>query len=149
MWRTTDAVESWSWEGCEGKRTMATVYSDAPVVELLVNGQSLGKKKTKQDMAKFKKVTYQEGQIEAVAYDASGKETGRSKLVSASGKTKISLRPECQSLRANGQDLCFLNIDLVGEKRYYQIICRSGLKGGSHRCRVLAGIWLCETKYCR
>ena len=115
MWRTTDAVESWSWEGCEGKRTMATVYSDAPVVELLVNGQSLGKKKTKQDMAKFKKVTYQEGQIEAVAYDASGKETGRSKLVSASGKTKISLRPECQSLRANGQDLCFLNIDLVGE----------------------------------
>lgn len=93
----------------------ATVYSDAPVVELLVNGQSLGKKKTKQDMAKFKKVTYQEGQIEAVAYDASGKETGRSKLVSASGKTKISLRPECQSLRANGQDLCFLNIDLVGE----------------------------------
>ena len=36
-------------------------------------------------------------------------------MVSASGKTKISLRPECQSLRANGQDLCFLNIDLVGE----------------------------------
>ena len=115
MWRTTDAVESWSWEGCEGNRTMATVYSDAAEVELLVNGKSLGKKKPKQDMVKFKKVIYEPGILEAVAYDADGRETGRTALTSATGTTRIQLTPEVTRLRANGQDLCYLNIDLVGE----------------------------------
>ena len=115
MWRITDAVESWSWEGCEGKKASVTVYSDAAKVELFVNGKSAGKKKPKKDIAKFKKVPYEAGKIEAVTYDSSGKETGRTSLISATGKTLIKLTPETTSLCANGQDLCFLNIDLIGE----------------------------------
>ena len=115
MWRITDAVESWSWEGCEGKKASVTVYSDAAKVELFVNGKSAGKKKTKKDIAKFKKIPYEAGKIEAVTYDSSGKETGRTSLISATGKTLIKLTPEATSLCANGQDLCFLNIDLIGE----------------------------------
>ena len=115
MWRITDAVESWSWEGCEGKKASVTVYSDAAKVELFVNGKSAGKKKTKKDIAKFKKIPYEAGKIEAVTYDSSGKETGRTSLISATGKTLIKLTPETTSLCANGQDLCFLNIDLIGE----------------------------------
>ncbi|EKC61888.1 hydrolase family 2 sugar binding protein, partial [human gut metagenome] len=56
MWRVTDAVESWSWEGCEGKKASVTVYSDADKIELLVNGKSAGKKKPKkilQNSGKF------------------------------------------------------------------------------------------------
>ena len=113
MWRNTDAVESWSWEGCEGRRTTATVYSDAAQVELLLNGKSLGKKRPKKDIVKFKKVPYEAGKLEAVAFDASGKETGRAALTSASGKTCIQLTPETTTLHANGQDLCFLKIDLT------------------------------------
>ena len=115
MWRITDAVESWSWEGCEGKKASVTVYSDAAKVELFVNGKSAGKKKTKKDIAKFKKIPYEAGKIEAVNYDSSGKETCRTSLISATGKTLIKLTPEATSLCANGQDLCFLNIDLIGE----------------------------------
>ena len=115
MWRITDAVESWSWEGCEGKKASVTVYSDAAKVELFVNGKSAGKKKTKKDIAKFKKIPYEAGKIEAVTYDSSGKETARTTLVSATGKTSIKLTPETTNLCANGQDLCFLNIDLIGE----------------------------------
>ena len=115
MWRITDAVESWSWEGCEGKKASVTVYSDAAKAELFVNGKSAGKKKTKKDIAKFKKIPYEAGKIEAVTYDSSGKETGRTSLISATGKTLIKLTPEATSLCANGQDLCFLNIDLIGE----------------------------------
>lgn len=115
MWRTTDAVESWSWEGFEGKKSTVTVYSDAAKVELLVNGKSFGKKQPKKDIVKFKKIPYTAGRIEAVAYDVSGKETGRTTLNSATGKTHIKLTPETTELKANGQDLCFLNIDLVGE----------------------------------
>ena len=115
MWRITDAVESWSWEGCEGKKASVTVYSDAAKVELFINGKSAGKKKTKKDIAKFKKIPYEAGKIESVAYDSSGNETSRTSLVSATGKTLIKLTPETTNLRANGQDLCFLNIDLIGE----------------------------------
>ena len=113
MWRVTDAVESWSWEGCEGKKASVTIYSDADKIELLVNGKSAGKKKPKKDIAKFRKIPYEAGKIEAIAYDSSGKETARTTLVSATGKTSIKLTPETTNLCANGQDLCFLNICLL------------------------------------
>ena len=71
--------------------------------------------KTKKDIAKFRKIPYEAGKIEAIAYDSSGKETARTTLVSATGKTSIKLTPETTNLCANGQDLCFLNIDLIGE----------------------------------
>ena len=45
MWRDTDAVASWSWAGCEGKKTKVTVYSDGETAELIVNGHSYGRKK--------------------------------------------------------------------------------------------------------
>lgn len=115
MWRNTDAIASWAWEGCEGRKTTAIVYSDAAKVKLFLNGKSLGSKCPKKDMALFKNVPYEAGELVAVAYDKAGHETGRTVLKSATGKTKIQLTPETTVLRANGQDLCFLNLDLVGE----------------------------------
>ena len=45
MWRDTDAVASWSWAGCEGKKNpKVTVYSDGETAELIVNGHSYGRK---------------------------------------------------------------------------------------------------------
>ena len=51
----------------------------------------------------------------AAIYDASGWELARTKMRSASGRTQIQLTPEKSVLSANGQDLCFLEIDLTGE----------------------------------
>ena len=47
MWRDTDAVGSWSWSGCEGRKTKVTVYSNGAEAELLVNGKSYGRKQQK------------------------------------------------------------------------------------------------------
>ena len=47
MWRVTDAQESWSWEGCEGKKTNVVVYSDADYITLYLNKQKAGNKKSK------------------------------------------------------------------------------------------------------
>ena len=113
MWRKKDTLASWSWEGCEGKKADVTVYSDAPYVELLCNGVTLGRKQTREDCAVFKKVPYQPGTLEASAQKADGEETGRSRLVSAGKETVISLTPEKKVLYANGQDLCFLNIGIT------------------------------------
>ncbi len=117
MWRDTDTVASWSWAGCEGKKTRVVVYSDAAKVELKVNEKSYGKKAVKECKAFFKGVAYQPGRIEAIAYDASGAEVSRSEMRTATGKTSLQLTPEKTVLRANGQDLCYLDIDLVGDNK--------------------------------
>lgn len=114
MWRDTDAVSSWSWKGYEGKKTKVTVYAGGVTAELIVNGKSYGKKKTKEYKAVYPKVIYAPGTITAISYDSNGKEISRASLATAEGATKLQLTPEKPVLRSNGQDLCYVNIDLVG-----------------------------------
>lgn len=54
--------------------------------------------------------------MEAVAYK-DGNTVSKSVLESAAGKTRIALRPEKTRLLSDGQDLCYLNIDLTGENQ--------------------------------
>lgn len=115
MWRKVDTHASWSWEGCEGVKDDVVIYAAAPVVELVVNGKSLGKKKTRENTALFKKIPYEKGKIEAISFNESGDEIGRSRLESAEGNTVIRLTPDKYELAADGQSLCFLEIDLAGE----------------------------------
>ena len=115
MWRDTDAVESWSWAGCEGKKTKVTVYASGETVELLVTGRSYGQKKTSEYKAEYKKVVYEPGTVTAVSFDAKGTEIGRSMLSTAMGKTQLNVYGDKKFLRADGLDLCYLAIDLTGE----------------------------------
>lgn len=91
-WRGTNAIPSWSWKNCDGNKVMVEVYADASKVELLVNGKSLGCKKVKDARAIFK-TTYVTGNVEAVSYDAAGKEIGRSRLQAAKNAS-LHLLPE-------------------------------------------------------
>ncbi len=93
VWRGTNAILSWSWNGCEGNRAEVEVYSDQPAVELFLNGKSCGKKKMKECRAVFK-LKYAPGTLEAVSYDASGHETGRRALKSADKDLRIGVHPE-------------------------------------------------------
>ena len=115
MWRNTDAVESWSWEGYEGVKTGIVVYADSNKVELILNGRSLGKKRVKEAKAFFTNIAYEPGTLEALAFDDTGAIISSAKLVSATGPTEIALRLDRTVLKANGQDLCFVDIDLVGD----------------------------------
>ena len=93
VWRGTNAVLSWSWQGCEGNKAEIEIYSTAAVVELLINGRSLGKKKLKECKTLFK-TRYEPGTLTAVAFDAGGRELSRSKLSSASGGATVRIKPE-------------------------------------------------------
>jgi len=115
MWRTKDTIESWSWEGCEGKKADVSVYSSACTVELFVNDRSLGKIKPQKNIAVFKKVPYEGGEIRAVNLDRNGKKTGEAGLSAAIGKTSIRLTPQKTELSANGQDIVFVQTELVGD----------------------------------
>lgn len=112
VWRGSNAIPSWSWQNCEGKKTVVEVYSNATTVELLINGSSLGKKKVKLCKAEFK-VKYTPGTLTAVAYDATGKETGRSELISAKGEMKVMAAPEI--LKAKPGEIVYIPVSIEGE----------------------------------
>ncbi|MGD0878260.1 MAG: glycoside hydrolase family 2 TIM barrel-domain containing protein [Anaerolineales bacterium] len=114
-WRLTDALESWTWNGCEGKLAEVEVFSAAPMVELWVNGRSIGKKKCgakKAYKARFKTV-YQPGELTAVSYDKSGREMGRKRLLTAGDEDVLTVKAEQTRLRANGEDLAYINIAIT------------------------------------
>ena len=114
MWRDSDSIHSWSWNGYENKEARIIVYAKADYVELLLNGSLLGKAKVKSFRAKFKTV-YKPGELTAVAYGADGKELGRDSLRTAKEKTYITLSPEQTIINANGKDLAYINISLTDE----------------------------------
>lgn len=119
QWAMTDALRSWNWKGYEGKPVRVEVYSDAEEVELLINGESVGRKQpgsdadaeNKKNMAVFHTV-YQPGQIEAVAY-CDGKEVSRDLLKTAEDIVFIKAAADTETIPADGSDICYVELELV------------------------------------
>lgn len=118
-WRFTNAIDSWSWQGFEGRRAVVEVFSDAHRIKLYLNGELVGNKKVNKYQAKFK-VKYMPGVLEAIAYNDKKEEVARSFLKTSSDKTVLTLSPEKTSIYANGQDLCFIPIKLTDEEGTYK-----------------------------
>lgn len=112
VWRGTNALPSWSWQGCEGNKAIIEVYADAATAELLLNGKSLGKKKIKDCKAIFK-TKYAPGTLTAVAYDAGGQELSRNELKSASGSIRLVAEPEENAVKPG--DIVYIPVSLVGQ----------------------------------
>lgn len=101
-WKMSNAIPSWSWNGCGGRQASVEVYARAYTVELLVNGRSISRKRLKNDcLARFRCV-YEDGTVEAVSFDRSGKEIGRCSLHSAGTETQLRALPEEACVRPGG-----------------------------------------------
>ena len=111
-WRCTDAIPSWSWEGCENKPATVEVYADAHHVELLLNGRVIGQKRIKDFKASFK-LKYQPGELKARAFDRRGNQLGEDRLLTASGRKTLRISPE-QIVAKPGQ-VAFFQVEIVGE----------------------------------
>ena len=112
-WRMTNAVESWAWEGCEGQHTTVEVYARGKEAELLLNGVSLGRKKLNaRQIAKFN-VTWQPGELTAVIYDKTGRETARTSLRSAGEATQLRAEPEQACIGPD--ELCYILLRYTDE----------------------------------
>ena len=101
-WKMSNAIESWSWNGCGGKRADVEVYARAAKVELLVNGKSVGVREMKNDCIARFRCTYEDGTVEAVAYDVNGRETGRTSLRTARPETTLRAVAEESVVRPGG-----------------------------------------------
>ena len=98
-WRFTNAIESWSWNGCDGMETTVEVYARGAEVELQLNGKSLGRKKMPDNCRTQFKVAYEPGELTAIVYDHAGKETAHTSLKTAGEETKLTVLPEMETVR--------------------------------------------------
>lgn len=113
-WQLTKALESWSWRGCTGMPATVEVYARAAAVELFVNGKSVGKKAVpKKNCRVVFQVTYEDGEITAVSYDASGKVVGRQTMRTAGTETVLQVKPEIKSAHPEG--LVFIPLQYTDE----------------------------------
>ena len=94
----TDALISWSWQGCDGIRATVEVYARAAAVELLLNGKKVGKKKLKNTCRTSFQIPYEDGTLTAVSYDVDGREIGRCELKTAQKDTMLSVLPEKETV---------------------------------------------------
>ncbi len=109
-WRGTNAIPSWSWKGCEGNRAVVEVYSNGDLIELQLNGRTIGKKKVKAGKATFK-TKYAPGNLTAIAYNKAGTKLSESQLLSAKEKLSIAVLPEEKTI-ATG-DIAYVAIQIV------------------------------------
>ncbi|MCM1235314.1 MAG: DUF4982 domain-containing protein, partial [Ruminococcus flavefaciens] len=111
-WRFTNALDSWSWHGYEGKTAVVEVFANADAVRLELNGLVIGTNKLKDFRTKFK-LPYQPGTLAAVALDGAGKELSRHSLTTCGTPAKLTASPDKLMLDADGQSLCFLPIEFT------------------------------------
>ena len=112
-WKMSNALPSWSWNGCSGRKANVEVYARADRVCLLVNGRKVGERKLKNTcLARFR-CTYEDGTVEAVSYDAQGAELGRCCLRTASEKTV--LRAISEQQRVAPGHLAFVRLQYADE----------------------------------
>lgn len=111
-WQFTNALDSWTWHGFEGKPTVAEVYTTADSVRLELNGKVIGTKKVRKNKALFS-VKYAPGTLTAIALDRSENETGRTRLISGEKAPILTVRPDRSVLPPDGQALCFAEIEFT------------------------------------
>lgn len=112
MWRGSNAIPSWSWDGCEGNPAYVEVYSTGSAVELFLNGKSIGKENLCDYKAAFH-TNYVPGELKAISMDENGTPIAESVLRSAEGKTSIHVQMETGHDPLDG--IFYVNILLVGE----------------------------------
>ena len=128
MDETLHVLPHWNWEGREGEIVPVFVYTSYPSAELFVNGISqgirtfaepdgnvpcLGEDAMKRFRLMWNDVVYQKGEIRVVAYNADGKAVAEKTVRTAGKASAIRLTPDRTVLKADGEDLCYLNVSLV------------------------------------
>ncbi|MDE7326508.1 MAG: DUF4982 domain-containing protein [Lachnospiraceae bacterium] len=106
------------WDFNEGQPVDVLACSNAPMVELFFNGESLGKhaldhKNGHDDLLAHWQLPYQKGTIRAVAYDENGIGIASDEHTSFGDAAALVLTADRDTLRADGRDLIFLTIHAV------------------------------------
>ncbi len=118
-WNWEDVVADWNWKGFEDDTIEVTAYSSCDEAELFLNGKSLGRIKTNR-ASEFRatwKVPYQPGELKVTGYSERRK-VSTSVLHTASQPVVIHLSADRDTIKAGGQDLCYVTVELLDSNGY-------------------------------
>jgi beta-galactosidase len=113
-WHWNDVVANWNWKGNEGKAMDVNIYSSCAQTELFLNNRSLGKKMTDRTTSYRAtwQVPYEPGILRAVGYEGK-KKIATTELRTANETAAIKLSADRKIIRSDGQDLCYITVELV------------------------------------
>lgn len=111
-WRWHDVNDDWSFEDCWiGQMVKVDAYGPGDEAEFILNGKSLGRAPYEKLIATMD-IPFEKGILEAVSYK-DGVEISRGSLVTAGPAEKLLLTPEETALKADGQDLCYIHVEIT------------------------------------
>ena len=114
-WGWNQMSANWNYEEYTGKPVKVYVYSAAPEVELFLNDALVGKAaagKENRYTAVFE-VAYEAGELRAVSIGADREKISEAKIVSAGRPEAVRLTPEKTLLKADGEGLAYVAVELV------------------------------------
>ncbi|MFQ6599875.1 sugar-binding domain-containing protein [Flavobacterium sp. C3NV] len=116
-WSVWPTWESWTWPGLEGKNIEVEVYSKYPKVRLYLNGKNIGEKETAkaQEFKATFVIPYTKGELKAVGLQ-NNKEVESVFLKTAGETARIKLKADCKTIEADGQDLVYVNVEILDDK---------------------------------
>jgi len=120
--RNKDVVSFWNWPKVEahwnhhaiGDTLAVHIYTNVSEVELFLNGRSQGIRNwnLKNQAFLIYEVPYEPGKLEAIGKTTEGK-TVSFTLQTAGEPASVVLTPDRKTLKANKQDLCYVEVQLV------------------------------------
>ncbi len=113
-WEWQDVVQHWNWAGYEEKPLEIEVYSSCEEVELFLNDISLGRKKTgiKTEFITRWNVPYKAGKLVAKGF-MGAQQVAINELQTVDQPSAINLTADRQSIKAGGQDLSYVVVELT------------------------------------
>ena len=142
MWGFPAVRSCWNYKGSEGMPVELVVFSGAEEVEVLVNGESIGRKKVSTERplphsVRFDTV-YRPGSVVAISYE-DGEEISRDTLETTGTPSGIRMIPERSEALADGHDLIYVAIEIVDREGRVVPDAQVNLKANLDGVCTLAG----------
>ena len=135
-WKMTNAIESWSWNGCEGKEAKVEVYARAHHVSIYINGgHAAGTKEMKNDCRTVFNTVYEPGEIRAVSFDEHGNKLAECTLKTAGEETRLTLEPEQREISRN--DLLYVRMKYTDNNGTVKPLARGDIKVRAEGGKIL------------
>lgn len=151
MWSVWPTYESWTWPGHEGKPIEVEVYSREPKVSLYLNDRLIEEKETSECKAVFT-LPYQPGTLRAeVTTPLLTREEqggGSVSLKTADEAKAIRLTADRTTLKADGQDLAFITVELTDADGTVNLIANNELTANVSGSATLIGFGNADIKDC-
>ncbi|MDP4291724.1 MAG: glycoside hydrolase family 2 TIM barrel-domain containing protein, partial [Bacteroidota bacterium] len=141
QWSVWPTWESWTWPGYEGKDIQVEVYSKYPKVRLYLNNKLVGEQPTTKEQ-QFKAtftLPFHSGTLKAVGVE-NDREVASAILRTADKPAKIKVKADRTQIKANGQDLSFVTVEVTDENGNIQPNADNQLKFDIKGPGVIIGV---------